>query len=52
MEYFSVFSPNAGQYGPEKTPYLDTSRSTIKTKCFRNNVKNLMKNEEGYFVSF
>ena len=21
---FSVFSPNAGKYGPEKTPYLDT----------------------------
>ena len=20
---FSVFSPNAGKYGPEKTPYLD-----------------------------
>ena len=23
-EYLSVFSPNAGKYGPEKTPYLDT----------------------------
>ena len=23
-EYFSVFSPNVGKYGPEKTPYLDT----------------------------
>ena len=22
--YFSVFSPNAGKYGPEKTPSLDT----------------------------
>ena len=22
--YLSVFSPNAGEYGPEKTPYLDT----------------------------
>ena len=22
--YFSVFSPNAGKYVPEKTPYLDT----------------------------
>ena len=21
--YLSVFSPNAGKYGPEKTPYLD-----------------------------
>ena len=23
-EYLSVFSVNAGKYGPEKTPYLDT----------------------------
>ena len=23
-EYLSVFCPNAGKYGPEKTPYLDT----------------------------
>ena len=23
IKYF-VFSPNAGKYGPEKTPYLDT----------------------------
>ena len=22
--YLSVFSPNAGKYGPEKTPYLDS----------------------------
>ena len=22
--YLSVFSPNAGKHGPEKTPYLDT----------------------------
>ena len=22
--YFRVFSPNAGKYGQEKTPYLDT----------------------------
>ena len=22
--YLSVFSPNVGKYGPEKTPYLDT----------------------------
>ena len=25
----SVFSPNAGKYGPEKTPYLDTFRKVI-----------------------
>ena len=23
-EYLSVFTPNAGKYGPKKTPYLDT----------------------------
>ena len=23
-EYLSVFSPNVGKYGPEKTPYLGT----------------------------
>ena len=27
--YLSVFSPNAGKYGPEKTPYLDTSHAVI-----------------------
>ena len=26
-EYLSLFSSNAGKYGPEKTPYLDISRS-------------------------
>ena len=24
VPYFTVFSPNAGKYGPEITPYLDT----------------------------
>ena len=28
----SVFSPNAGKYGPEKTPYLDTFH-TVRGKC-------------------
>ena len=23
-EYLSVFSPNKGKHGPEKTPFLDT----------------------------
>ena len=27
--YLSVFSPNAGKYGPEKTPYLDTFPTVI-----------------------
>ena len=28
-EYFSVFSPNAGKYGPEKTQYLDTFHAVV-----------------------
>ena len=27
LEYLSLFSPNAGKYGPVKTPYLDTFRT-------------------------
>ena len=27
--YLSVFSPNAGKYGPEKTPYLDTFHTVL-----------------------
>ena len=26
---FSVFSPNTGKYGPEKTPYLDTFHAVL-----------------------
>ena len=29
MEYLSVFIPNAGKYGPEKIPYLDTFHSAF-----------------------
>ena len=35
--YLSVFSPNAGKYGPEKTPYLDTFHVII---VFRNTFHN------------
>ena len=32
-KYFSVFSPNAGKYGPEKTPFFDTFHAVrIKRK--------------------
>ena len=27
--YLSIFSPNVGKYGPEKTPYLDTFHTVI-----------------------
>ena len=29
-KYLSVFSPNAGKYGPEITPYLDTFHAVIE----------------------
>ena len=29
-EYLSVFSPNAGKYGPEKTPYLYTFHAMVR----------------------
>ena len=28
--YLSVFSPNAGKYGPEKPPYLDTFQNLFE----------------------
>ena len=30
--FWSVFSPNAGKYGPGKTPYLDTFHAAIVLK--------------------
>ena len=27
--YLSVFNPNAGKYGPEKTPYSDTFHAVL-----------------------
>ena len=30
--YFAVFSPNAGKYGPEIIPYLDTFFAVSKKK--------------------
>ena len=31
IQYLSVFSPNGGKYGPEKTPYLDTFQAVLNT---------------------
>ena len=28
-DWISVFSPNAGKYGPEKTPYLDSFHAVL-----------------------
>ena len=34
-KYLSLFSPNAGKYGPEKTPYLDTFHAVNGSKtCY------------------
>ena len=30
--FWSVFSPNMGKYGPEKTPYLDTFHAIMLSK--------------------
>ena len=29
LKYLSVFSPNAGKYAPENTPYLDTFHAVL-----------------------
>ena len=45
--YLSVFSPNAGKYGPEKTPYLDTFHAMklcVLQSC--DHIINTLKNEE------
>ena len=33
---FTVFNPNAGKYGPEITPYLDTFHAVISDISFDN----------------
>ena len=51
--YLSVFSPNVGKYGPEKTPYLDIF-DAVKVlekehKTFSNNFdKNLVLIEKSF----
>ena len=40
---FSVFSPNAGNYGPEKTAYLDTFHA-VNNKPNNNSFKNKIEN--------
>ena len=37
--YLSVFSPNVGKYGPEKTPYLDTFCAVMSCQIFKNILK-------------
>ena len=43
-EYLSVFSPNAGNYRPEKTPYLDTFHAVNQSiRLCRDQYKNCRK---------
>ena len=46
--YFSVFSPNAGKYGPEKTPSLDTFHAV---KVWISVWQKLSRIEIAYFLS-
>ena len=34
VRYLSIFSPNAGKYGPEKTPYLDIFHAVILARSY------------------
>ena len=43
MKYLSVFSPNAGKYGQEKTLYLDTFHAVSKMERL---VADFLKNSE------
>ena len=38
---FGLFSPNAGKYGPEKAPYLDTFHSAKVHNCYHTPIKNM-----------
>ena len=42
-EFVSVFSPNAGKYGPEKTPYLDTFHAVVSSLGGKKRKKNLVE---------
>ena len=50
-EYLSVFSPNAGKYGTEKTLYLDTLHAVIHTKDLDLFISSLRK-FTSYYVAF
>ena len=48
--YFSVFSPNTGKYGPEKSPHLDTFHAVIlKGMHFYWEIMNNITNNSAYF---
>ena len=44
--FWSVFSPNAGKYGPGKTPYLDTFHAVNGLfSCYTSKIKDNLKNK-------
>ena len=49
FSHLSVFSPNAGKYGPEKTPYLDTFHAYVSLQIrfealnFRSSLEEIKK---------
>ena len=47
-KYLSVFSPNAGKYGPEVTPYLDIFRAVTVTAFHRNSYQTIRKTQTAY----
>ena len=63
MQYLSVFSPYAGEYGPEKTPYMDTFHAVSSwfyawTKCQNKNlnllrtIKTFTAKQKTFFIIF
>ena len=45
---WSVFSPNAGKYGPEKTPYFNTFHAVISISIRNNNENNIQINIQNF----
>ena len=50
MEYFYVFNPNAGKYGPEKTPYLDTFQA-VNHNHFKPFLLNVLIRLDNFYMS-
>ena len=51
-EYLSVFSPNAGKYGPEKSPYLDTFHAVYCKQRSRFISKHLTLNLKRFIIEY
>ena len=51
-EYLSVFSSNAGKYGPGKTPYLDTFHAVNNNHTFSSNARKQGPEKTPYLGTF